>query len=86
MPDFNLEIVSPQGLVLQCPCSLVVLPSVSGDLGIMRSHESIIAILKEGKILVYNSKQSLINELNITSGFAEMYDAEKLLVLVDEVI
>ena len=83
MANLNLEIISVQGVILKCQCDMVVVPSVEGEIGVMYGHESIIAKLKEGQISVYDDKQNIIKQIEITSGYAEMHGAEKLSVLVD---
>ena len=83
MANLNLEIISVQGVILKWQCDMVVVPSVEGEIGVMYGHESIIAKLKEGQISVYDDKQNIIKQIEITGGYAEMHGAEKLSVLVD---
>lgn len=83
MANLNLEIISVQGIVLKCECSMAVVPSVEGDLGIMFGHESIIAKLREGQITVYDDKQNIVKQIDVKGGYAEMHGAETLSVLVD---
>jgi F-type H+-transporting ATPase subunit epsilon len=83
MSELNLEIISPTGIVFKGNCHLVVVPSSAGDLGIMYDHESVAVVLREGQILIYDDKENLVKNFDVKSGFAEMQDAEKLLVLLD---
>jgi F0F1-type ATP synthase epsilon subunit len=83
MTQLNLEIISVSGVILKCECSMAVVPSVEGDIGVMLGHESIIAKLREGQISVYDDKQNIIKQIDILGGYAEMHDAKKLSVLVD---
>lgn len=83
MTNLNLEIISVEGVILNCECSMAVVPSVEGEIGVMYGHESIIAKLKEGQISVYDDKQNIVKQIDITGGYAEMHGAEKLSVLVD---
>ncbi len=83
MTTLNVEIISPNGALFQGECHLVVVPSVSGDIGIMHSHEAVIATLREGKIEIFDDKESLVKSFDVKSGFAEMRDLDKLVILVD---
>ncbi len=83
MADLKLEIISPSGVLFKGECHLVVVPSVSGDLGVMRGHEIVIAALREGEVSIFDEKHNLLKSLPIASGFAKMQDEENLLVLVD---
>jgi F0F1-type ATP synthase epsilon subunit len=83
MANLNLEVISLQGVVLKCECSMAVIPSVDGELGVMYGHESIIAKLREGQITVYDDKQTIVKQIDVKGGYAEMHGAGTLLVLVD---
>lgn len=83
MTALNLEIISPAGIIFKGNCHLATVPSVSGDLGVMYGHESVIAHLREGQISLYDDKENLVKNFEVKSGFAEMQGADKLLVLLD---
>lgn len=83
MTSLQLEIISPTGVLFKGECAMAVVPSVSGEIGIMYGHEAVIASLHEGQISVYDESNNIIKTLPVTSGFAEMQGVEKLLVLVD---
>ncbi len=83
MTNLNLEIISITGVVFKGQCSMAVVPSVEGDIGVMYGHESVIAKLRQGQIVVYDDKQNIIKEIAVEGGYAEMHGAEKLSVLVD---
>jgi len=80
---FNVEIISPQGLIFQGQCLMTVVPSLVGDIGVMQGHEAFLAQLREGKILVYNEVNEVVQDISIKTGTAEIHDGERLLVLVD---
>lgn len=79
----NVEIISPEGVIFHGKCAMVTIPSVAGDAGIMQGHEAFVAELKEGKVVVYNEGQEIVKEVEITSGFAEIHDGERLIVLLN---
>ena len=83
MSNLKLEIVSPSGIIFKGDCAMAVVPSVAGEVGVMHGHEAFIATLREGQVSIYDDKQSLVKSFDVKSGFAEMQDVEKLLVLVD---
>lgn len=62
---------------------MAVIPSVDGEIGVMKNHEFVLVSLKAGQISVYDDKQEIIKTVEVESGFAEMRDIDKLLVLVD---
>ena len=83
MSGLSLEIISPTGIIFKGDCHMAVIPSVSGEIGVMYGHEAVVVSLKEGQIVAYDDKQNPIKTLDVKSGFAEMQSLEKLLVLVD---
>ncbi len=79
----NVEITSPEGIIFEGKCHMVVLPSTGGDVGVMQGHEAMVATLREGKVTIYNEKQEVEKEIATTGGFMEVFDGQKLLVLLD---
>ena len=78
----KIEIISPAGVIFEGQCSMAVVPSAAGEIGVMQDHEAFVAALKEGKVAVYNG-QEIIKEIDVAGGFAEIHDGQKLVVLVD---
>jgi F0F1-type ATP synthase epsilon subunit len=83
MHSMNIEIISPEGIIFAGSCQMTTIPSVDGEIGVMRAHESLIAKLKNGKIIVYDAGQKIIKEIDVVSGFAEISGVDKLVILVD---
>lgn len=85
MSNLKVEIVAPTGFLFQGECALVVVPSAVGDVGIMHGHEAIAATLrKESQIALYDEKQNLLKSFEVKNGgFANMQDADLLMILVD---
>ncbi len=50
--DFLVEILSPQGEVLNTRASEVIVPSHKGELGILPSHENLVGLLSTGTVKV----------------------------------
>lgn len=78
----KIEIISPTGVIFEGQCSMAVVPSTAGEIGVMQDHEAFVANFKEGKVVVYNG-QEIIKEIDVVGGFAEIHDGQKLIVLVD---
>lgn len=83
MSALKVEIISPSGELLKGSFHMVVVPSVLGDIGVMQGHEVVIVALREGEVSVYDEKQNLVKSFPVKSGFAEVQEGGKLLVLVD---
>ncbi len=83
MANLNLEVISVNGVVFKGECNMAVVPSVEGDIGVMYGHESLITKLREGQITVYDDKQNVVKQIDVSGGFAEMHAAETLSILVD---
>jgi F-type H+-transporting ATPase subunit epsilon len=84
MSNLQVEIISITGSLFSCKCQMVVLPTLSGEVGIMLNHESIISLLTEGEIKIYSNENNLENSFKINGGFAEIEDNKKLIVLIDQ--
>ncbi len=84
MSNLQVEIISITGSLFSGKCQMVVLPTLSGEVGIMLNHESIISLLTEGEIKIYSNENNLENSFKINGGFAEIEDNKKLIVLIDQ--
>jgi F-type H+-transporting ATPase subunit epsilon len=76
----NLEVITPEKLVLRESVDELVLPGLTGEIGVLPDHEPLISQLKTG-ILSYRVGTSL-QKLHVSGGFAEVL-AEKVSVLAD---
>ena len=66
----NLEIVTPEKMVLSEPVDAVTVPTASGEIGILTNHAPLISSLKSG-ILSY-TKGGTTEKLVISGGFVEV--------------
>ena len=78
----DLEIVSPERLLLSRPVDMVVLPAAEGELGVLPRHSPMIVLLRGGTIRLYEGGQ-VIDRLFVSGGFAEVTPA-RVTVLADE--
>jgi len=67
----NLEIVSPEKLLLARPVDMVVIPASEGDMGVMEGHAPMIVMLRGGTIDLYEGDR-IIDRLFVDGGFAEV--------------
>jgi F-type H+-transporting ATPase subunit epsilon len=78
----SVEVISPSGYLFNGTCHMVVIPATNGEMGIMEGHEALITSLKEGKISLYDDKQNIVNQFEVSAGFVEVLE-DKLLALVE---
>ncbi|MDX2083406.1 MAG: hypothetical protein SFV53_05435 [Rickettsiales bacterium] len=83
MTNLNIKIISIEGVILESSCHLVVVPSIEGDLGIMFGHEFLITKLRQGKITLYDDQHNITKEIEVSGGYAEMSEADKLSLLIE---
>ena len=80
----NLEIVSPEKLLLSRPVDMVVIPASEGDMGVLEGHTPMIVMLRGGAISLYEG-DNVTDTLFVAGGFAEV-TPERCTVLANEVM
>ncbi len=80
----DLEIVSPEKLLLSRPVDMVVIPAAEGEMGVLPQHAPFIVLLRGGVVRLYQG-ETVTDRLFVTGGFAEV-TPERITVLADEVI
>ena len=80
----DVEIVSPERLLLSKKADMAVVPSVEGDLAAMEEHASMIVLLRGGLVTLYEGNNET-DRLYVAGGFAEI-TADRCTVLADEAI
>ena len=80
----NLEIVSPERLLLSRPVDMVVIPASEGDMGVLEGHAPAIVMLRGGIIALYEGER-VTDQMYVAGGFAEV-TAERCTVLANEVV
>ena len=78
----DLEIVSPEKLLLSRPVDMVVIPAEEGELGAMPDHAPMIVLLRGGVVRLYEGGE-VIDRLFVSGGFAEI-TGTRVTVLADE--
>jgi F-type H+-transporting ATPase subunit epsilon len=80
----NLEIVTPDRLLLSRPVEMVVIPASEGDMGVLEGHAPAIVMLRGGIIALYEGEQ-ITDQMYVAGGFAEV-TPERCTVLASEVL
>lgn len=68
--NFNLEIISPEGLVFQGTAAAVSIPTFSGVITVLPHHTPLFTKLSEGEIEIRDGSKSMT--VVITGGFLEI--------------
>jgi F-type H+-transporting ATPase subunit epsilon len=80
----NLEIVSPDRLLLSRPVDMAVIPASEGDMGVLEGHAPMIVMLRGGVIALYEGER-ITDQMFVAGGFAEV-TPERCTVLANEVM
>jgi F-type H+-transporting ATPase subunit epsilon len=80
----DLEIVSPERLLLSQPVDMVVVPAAEGELGVLPGHSPMIVLLRGGTIVLHEGGRPTAR-LYVTGGFAEI-TPERCTVLADRAV
>ncbi len=80
----QLEIVSPDKLLLSAPVDMAVIPAAEGDMGVLPGHAPMIVLLRGGTITLHEGGKPTAR-LYVSGGFAEV-TGERCTVLADEAI
>jgi F-type H+-transporting ATPase subunit epsilon len=67
----DLEIVSPEKLLMSRPVDMVVIPAAEGEMGVLPLHAPMIVLLQEGTIRLYEGGR-VTESLQVSGGFAEV--------------
>lgn len=78
----NLEIVSPEKLLLSRDVDMVVIPAAEGDMGVLEGHAPMMVTLRGGVVSLYEGDR-LTDSLFVAGGFAEV-TPERCTVLAGE--
>jgi F-type H+-transporting ATPase subunit epsilon len=67
----NLEIVSPEKLLLSRDVDMVVIPASEGDMGVLEGHAPMMVTLRGGVVSLYEGDR-VTDTLFVAGGFAEI--------------
>ena len=79
----DLEILSPEALLLSRPVDMVVIPAFEGEMGVLVNHAPMIVLLRGGMIRLYQG-ETVTDRLFVAGGFAEV-TPERVTVLATDI-
>jgi F-type H+-transporting ATPase subunit epsilon len=82
MASFQLELVSPEKLLLSRAVQMAVIPAAEGEMGVLAGHAPMIVALRGGVISVREGGQ-VTEQLFVAGGFAEVAP-DRVTILADE--
>jgi len=82
MARFQLELVSPEKLLLSRAVEMAVIPAAEGEMGVLAGHAPMIVALRGGVIAVHEGGQ-VTERLFVAGGFAEVAP-DRVTILADE--
>ena len=80
MKLLDVEIVTAEKTIFSGQASLILVPGIEGELGILSSHAPIITELNSGEVLIRNEQEEL--SLVLSGGFVEVFN-DKVTILAD---
>jgi len=80
----NLEIVSPEKLLLSRDVDMVVIPAFEGDMGVLEGHAPMMVMLRGGVVSLYEGER-VTDSFFVDGGFAEV-TGERCTVLAGEAL
>jgi len=70
--DLRVVVISPERTVYEGPADAVVAPAWDGELGILRGHAPLMAILGEGRLRVRQGEAT--QRFRVKGGFLQVVD------------
>lgn len=81
MSKINVELVTPEKLVLSEDVDMVVIPGSDGDFGVLANHSPVISSIRPGVVELENGSKK--QRIFISGGFAEVTE-ERCTILATE--
>ena len=82
--SLELELVSPESLLLSQPVEMVVVPGTEGDFGVLPGHAPLIANIRPGALVVFEGGNAA-ERFFLAGGFAEV-TTERCTILAEGAI
>ncbi|MBX9621389.1 MAG: ATP synthase F1 subunit epsilon [Alphaproteobacteria bacterium] len=82
METFPFTLVSPEKILLEKEVSMVVIPGLKGDIGVLPNHAPLLTLLRPGVVRVYDGAEVFM-QIFVNGGFSEI-TPEKCVSLVTE--
>ena len=81
MSKINVELVTPEKLVLSQDVDMVVIPGSEGDFGVLANHSPVISSIRPGVVELEDGSKK--QKIFISGGFAEV-TGERCTILATE--
>ena len=81
--EFDLKVVTPDGVAFQGKTISLVAPGTLGYLGILKNHAPLVTSLQKGN-LTYRDESGTVHTMKVDGGFLEV-QKNRVLVLTDKV-
>lgn len=78
---FELEVITPERVVLRSPAQFVLVPSADGQYGILADHAPMVGSLRAG--VVHYRTEGGVRAVALTGGFFEV-TPDRAVILADE--
>jgi F-type H+-transporting ATPase subunit epsilon len=79
----QLELVTPERLVLSTEVEMVVVPGIEGNFGVLPGHSPLVSTIRPGMIEIYETRPTISERIFVVSGIAEV-TPERCTVLAEE--
>ncbi len=80
----QIEIISPEKVLVSCQVDMAVLPGIDGDLAAMPEHAPIMSLLRGGVVTLYKDN-AIIDTYFVGGGFADI-TPNRCVVLADRAV
>ena len=80
MTILRFSLVSPENIIIDQDVTMVVVPGLDGDIGVLPNHAPLLTLLRPGVVSVYEGAKVLVT-LFVNGGFCEI-TPEKCVTLV----
>lgn len=80
--SLNVELVTPERLLVSADAEMMVVPGVEGEFGVLPGHVPVVSLLKDGVANLYNNK-TIDRRFFVIGGFAEV-SGERCTLLAEE--
>lgn len=80
MVSLRFSLVSPENVLLDQDVTMVVIPGLDGDIGVLPNHAPLLTLLRPGVVSVYEEAKILV-KFFVNGGFCEV-TPEKCMALV----
>ena len=86
MATTQLELVTPEALLMSEAVGMVVVPGVEGDMGIMADHAPTVSTLRPGVVTVHEEANGAASRQIFVGGGVAEVTGERCIILAEEAI